>query len=106
MQKPRRPSSPGLQAAGGSEWTGRRATRSHKRVASAVLASVNAGLFHWKRGERTGSPNKQTKPTPCQHPLDSAYTMAPILVSSQRQYGIEVPGPARGDVKWQANTEQ
>jgi hypothetical protein len=30
---------------------------------------------------------------------------APILVSSHQQYGIEVIGPARGDVKWQANTE-
>ena|SRR6266496_4107340 len=34
------------------------------------------------------------------------YITAPILVSSQRQYGIEVIGPGRFDVKWQANTEQ
>jgi hypothetical protein len=38
--------------------------------------------------------------------LDSGYITAPILVSSQQQYGIEVLGPARGDVKWQATTEQ
>jgi transposase len=44
--------------------------------------------------------------TPGQHLLDSGYITAPILVSSQHQYGIEVLGPARGDVKWQANTEQ
>lgn len=44
--------------------------------------------------------------TPGQHLLDSGYITAPILVSSQQQYGIEVIGPARGDVKWQANTEQ
>jgi transposase len=44
--------------------------------------------------------------TPRQHLLDTGYITAPILVSSQQQYGIEVIGPARGDVKWQANTEQ
>jgi len=49
---------------------------------------------------------QQTGLTPSQHLLDSGYITAPILVSSQRQYGIEVIGPARGDVKWQANTEQ
>ena len=49
---------------------------------------------------------QQTELTPRQHLLDSGYITAPILVSSQQQYGIEVIGPARGDVKWQANTEQ
>jgi transposase len=49
---------------------------------------------------------EQTDLTPRQHLLDSGYITAPILVNSQRQYGIEVIGPARGDVKWQANTDQ
>ena len=49
---------------------------------------------------------EQTELTPRQHLLDSGYITAPILVSSQQQYGIEVIGPARVDVKWQANTEQ
>ncbi len=49
---------------------------------------------------------QQTELTPRQHLLDSGYITAPILVSSQHQYGIEVIGPARGDVKWQANTDQ
>src|SRR5947199_381135 len=31
---------------------------------------------------------------------------APILVSRKPRYGIEVIGPGRFDVKWQANTEQ
>jgi transposase len=48
---------------------------------------------------------QQANLTPRQHLLDSGYITAPILVSSQ-QHGIEVIGPARGDVKWQANTEQ
>lgn len=43
--------------------------------------------------------------TPRQHLLDSGYITAPILVSSQQQYGIEVIGPGRRDVKWQANTD-
>jgi transposase len=49
---------------------------------------------------------EQTDLTPRQHFLDSGYITAPILVSSQQHYGIEVIGPARVDVKWQANTEQ
>ncbi|HEX6556055.1 MAG TPA: IS1182 family transposase [Ktedonobacteraceae bacterium] len=49
---------------------------------------------------------KRADLTPGQHLLDSGYITAPILVSSQQQYGIEVIGPARGDVKWQANTDQ
>jgi len=49
---------------------------------------------------------EQTELTPRQHLLDSGYITAPILVSSQQRYGIEVIGPARVDVKWQANTEQ
>src|SRR5215469_3066098 len=35
-----------------------------------------------------------------------AISRLPFWSSLQRQYGIEVIGPARGDVKWQANTEQ
>ena len=49
---------------------------------------------------------EQIELTPRQHLLDSGYITAPILVSSRDQYGIEVIGPGRPDVKWQANTEQ
>ena len=44
--------------------------------------------------------------TPRQHLIDPGYITAPILVSRKPQYGIEVIGPARSDVKWQANTDQ
>jgi len=47
----------------------------------------------------------QTDLTPRQHLLDTGYITAPLLVSSQQRYGIEVIGPGRPDVKWQANTE-
>jgi len=42
---------------------------------------------------------QQADLTPRQHFLDSGYITASILVSSQQKYGIEVIGPARGDVK-------
>jgi transposase len=48
---------------------------------------------------------EQTDLTPRQHLLDSGYITAPILVSSQQHYGIEVIGPGRPDVKWQATTD-
>ena len=48
----------------------------------------------------------QTDLTPSQHLLDTGYITAPILVSSQQHYGIEVIGPGRPDVKWQANTDE
>lgn len=47
---------------------------------------------------------EQTALAPRQHLPDSGSITAPLLVSSQQQYGIEVIGPARSDVKWQANT--
>jgi transposase len=48
--------------------------------------------------------NKQLSPrvTTCEGP---GYITAPILVSSQQHYGIEVIGPGRPDVRWQANTD-
>jgi transposase len=48
---------------------------------------------------------QQATLAPSQHLLASGYITAPILVSSQQQYGIDVIGPARGNVKWQATTE-
>ena len=42
--------------------------------------------------------------SPSQHLVDSGYVTAPILVSS-RGSGIDVIGPRRPDVRWQANTE-
>ncbi len=49
---------------------------------------------------------EQAELTPRQHLLASGSITAPILVSRKPRYGIEVIGPARVDVKWQANTEQ
>jgi transposase len=44
--------------------------------------------------------------TPRHHVLDSGSITAPLLVSRKQKSGIEVIGPGRFDVKWQANTEQ
>ena len=49
---------------------------------------------------------QQADLTPRQHLLDAGYITAPILANSSQQYGIDVVGPARANVKWQANTEQ
>lgn len=39
---------------------------------------------------------------PGEHLLDAGYIDAELLVSSRREYGIEVVGPVRPDVSWQA----
>jgi transposase len=39
---------------------------------------------------------------PREHLVDSGYTDAELLVSSQTQYGIEILGPVLGDHSWQA----
>jgi transposase len=70
-------------------------------VATAAATTTDEALT-----ETIHADLQQTDLTPGQHLLDSGYITAPILVSSQQQYGIEVIGPARGDVKWQANTDQ
>jgi len=39
---------------------------------------------------------------PCEHLVDTGYVDAELRVRSQRDYGVELIGPARPDVKWQA----
>ncbi|HEY7419546.1 MAG TPA: IS1182 family transposase [Ktedonobacteraceae bacterium] len=43
---------------------------------------------------------------PSQHFLDSGYITAQTLVTSQKDYAIEVIGPTRADYKWQASVFQ
>jgi transposase len=40
--------------------------------------------------------------TPAQHVVDNGYTDAALLVSSQRQYAIDLVGPVAADGSWQA----
>jgi transposase len=42
---------------------------------------------------------------PAQHLVDNGYGSGTAFVSSQRDYGLDLFGPARPDVSWQANTE-
>lgn len=42
---------------------------------------------------------------PSQHLVDNGYGSGTAFVSSQRDYGLDLFGPARPDVSWQANTE-
>ncbi|WP_331762123.1 IS1182 family transposase [Streptomyces anulatus] len=39
---------------------------------------------------------------PAEHFVDSGYTEARVLVSAQRDYGIEIVGPVQGSAAWQA----
>ncbi|MDQ6694228.1 MAG: IS1182 family transposase, partial [Chloroflexota bacterium] len=43
---------------------------------------------------------------PDEHLLDAGYVDADLLVSSQRDYGIEVIGPVRPNVSWQAKAAE
>jgi transposase len=42
---------------------------------------------------------------PAQHLVDNGYGSGAALVSSQQEYAVDLLGPARPDVSWQANTE-
>jgi transposase len=43
---------------------------------------------------------------PATHLVDTGYLDAGLLVASQQEYGIDLLGPARPDVKWQAREQQ
>lgn len=45
---------------------------------------------------------ERKKLLPAEHLLDAGYVDADLLVSSQREYGIEVVGPVRPNASWQA----
>lgn len=49
---------------------------------------------------------QQANLLPHEHLLDSGYVTASLLATSRERFGVEVIGPARGNVKWQANTDQ
>ncbi len=42
---------------------------------------------------------------PSQHIVDTGYVSAVELLNSQQDYGVELVGPVRADVSWQAQTE-
>lgn len=41
---------------------------------------------------------------PAEHFVDTAYVNSPLLLKSPPQYGVELVGPMRPNVSWQANT--
>jgi transposase len=43
---------------------------------------------------------------PAIHLVDTGYLDAELLVTSQQEYGVDLLGPARPDVKWQAQEQQ
>jgi transposase len=48
--------------------------------------------------------NKQL--LPMQHFVDAGYPSAELLVNSSQEYGVDLFGPVRPDVRWQVNHEQ
>ena len=68
------------------------------------VATTSAPLTDEAMTETIHQDLQQNDLSPSQHFVDAGYVTAPILVSSQ-QSGIEVIGPRRPDVRWQANTE-
>ena len=42
---------------------------------------------------------------PSRHIVDTGYLDAELLATSQRDYGVEIWGPTRQDVRWQAHVE-
>jgi transposase len=45
---------------------------------------------------------RQQGPLPAVHPVDTGFLDAELLVASRRDHGVELLGPTRPDVKWQA----
>src|SRR6266700_6523944 len=43
---------------------------------------------------------------PTQHLLDSGYVTAQLLATSEQTFGVELIGPGKVNVQWQANTPQ
>ena len=94
-----------------TRWTGYKVhlTETCEEDAPHLLTHVETTTATTTDEAITESIHADLKPaslTPGQHLLDSGSITAPILVSRKPQYGIEVIGPARGEVSWQANTEQ
>jgi transposase len=54
-------------------------------------------LIHWSLAERALLPD--------QHPVDSGYVDADLLVASRRDFGIDLVGPPRGDQHWQTREQ-
>ena len=68
------------------------------------VATTSAPITDEAMTETIHQDLQQSALSPSQHLVDSGYVTAPILVSSQ-QHGIEMIGPRRPDVRWQAHTE-
>jgi len=68
------------------------------------VATTSAPITDEQMTETIHEELEQAHLLPRQHFVDTGYVTASHLVSSQQRYGIEMIGPRRPDVKWQANT--
>ncbi len=91
-------------------WTGYQVHLSETCDADAVhlithVETAQATVHESQRTETIHRALVDKELPPQQHLVDAAYIDAEVLISSQEQYGIDLVGPGRADVSWQARVE-
>jgi transposase len=71
----------------------------HVETTNAVVQDVDMAETIHAALEAKGLP-------PSEHLMDGGYIDADLLVAAQRDFGIEVIGPVKKDVRWQAQAQQ
>ena len=91
-------------------WTGYQVHLSETCDADAVhlithVDTTQATVHESQRTETIHRALEDKDLPPQQHLVDAAYIDAEVLISSQEQFGIDLVGPGRADVSWQARVE-
>ncbi len=91
-------------------WTGYQVHLSETCDADAVhlithVETTQATVHESQRTETIHQALVAKELPPQQHLADAAYIDAEVLISSQEQFGIDLVGPGRVDVSWQARVE-
>ncbi len=91
-------------------WTGYQVHLSETCDADAVhlithVETTQATVHESQRTETIHRALVDKELPPQQHLVDAAYIDAEVLISSQEQFGIDLVGPGRADVSWQARVE-
>lgn len=91
-------------------WTGYQVHLSETCDTDAVhlithVETTHATVHESQRTEAIHQALVEKELPPQQHLVDAAYVDAEVLISSQEQCGIDLVGPGRADVSWQARLE-
>jgi len=91
-------------------WTGYQVHLSETCDSDAVhlithVETTPATVYESQRTESIHQALVEKELPPQQHLVDAAYVDAEVLIRSQEQYGIDLVGPGRADVSWQARVE-